>query len=72
MGCSETVLALSFSQPDTISSVKPSSKGGYGSFLAAIGDCCREKLQAQGIEVPEKISKMYPTGFFLMVYRSAP
>eukprot|EP00983_Pelagomonas_calceolata_P003059 100908-Pelagomonas_calceolata.AAC.9 len=36
------------------------SKGKFGSFLVAMDACFRDKLQEQGIEVPENIPRIIP------------
>eukprot|EP00983_Pelagomonas_calceolata_P044659 1139400-Pelagomonas_calceolata.AAC.2 len=40
------------------------SKGAHGSFLVAMDACCTGKLQEQGIEVPENISRDIPNWAF--------
>eukprot|EP00983_Pelagomonas_calceolata_P071949 1151459-Pelagomonas_calceolata.AAC.2 len=40
------------------------SNGEQGSFLVAMDACCRKKLQEQGIEVPENISRIIPEWAF--------
>eukprot|EP00983_Pelagomonas_calceolata_P013931 446167-Pelagomonas_calceolata.AAC.1 len=39
---------------------KALSKGAHGSFPVAMEACCRKKLQEQGIEVPENVSRDIP------------